>query len=56
MFTDPPHSDSFIVIQGSKEHTQVFSRFFNDVESYSIPYSDILIYIKMLRAILITLL
>ena len=40
MFTDPPHSDSFIVIQGSKEHTQVFSRFFNDVESYSIPYSD----------------
>ncbi|NLX71549.1 MAG: hypothetical protein GX024_11820 [Clostridiales bacterium] len=40
MFTDPPHSDSFIVIQGSEEHTQVFSRFFGDVESYSIPYSE----------------
>jgi len=40
MFTDPPHSDNFIVIQGYPEYSSVFRRFFDDVMSYAIPFSE----------------
>ena len=40
MFTDPPHSDSMIVLVGAKEYERVFEAYFADLESLSIEFSD----------------
>lgn len=37
MFTDPLHSDNFIVIEGESEYWDVFSRFMADTEKNAIP-------------------
>lgn len=38
MFTDPYHSDNFIVIENIPDYEKAFAKFYDDLRNYSIPY------------------
>ena len=40
MFTDPPHSDSLIILKNNLEYKRVFQKFFEDVEKFSVSYDE----------------
>ena len=38
MFTDPSHSDNFVVIENGQEYEKVFDKFFKDLNELSVPF------------------
>ena len=49
MFSDPYHSDNFIVFENMQSYENPFKRFFRDLEKFSIPYDQYNLQFKTLE-------